>query len=84
MIIQLPCGRIIECSIELYLELSDLEVHELNGLGASYTREGGDPFYNLYNAKTPKIQSDEEYEPKLYEINKDEKLEDPDFLLDDI
>lgn len=87
MIIQLPNGRIIECSVELYLSLSDIEIQELNGLGISYTKECGNPFYNLYNTKV-RIESikdmDEEYEPKLYEIDPIEKIEDSEFLPDDI
>jgi hypothetical protein len=36
MIIQLPNGRIIECSVEQYLSLSDDEIKDLNGLGGVY------------------------------------------------
>ena len=51
MIIQLPNGRIVECSIEQYLSLSDQEVNDLNGLSTSYTKEVGDPFYNKFSGK---------------------------------
>ncbi len=46
MIIQLPNGRIIECSVEQYLSLTDDEYNDLNGLSSAYTKEVGEPFYN--------------------------------------
>ena len=50
MIIQLPSGKIIECSVEIYLELSDAEINELNGLGVQYTKEdSNNPFYNSFS-----------------------------------
>ena len=42
MIVQLPNGRIVECSLEQYLSLTDQEVNDLNGLSTSYTKEVGD------------------------------------------
>ena len=88
MIIQLPNGRIIECSVELYLSLTDTEVNELNGLGPQYTKENVNPFYNSYavELRTAKhyYESDEEYEPKLDEINDEEKRLDSDYFSDDI
>jgi len=90
MIIQLQDGRIIECSLEQYLSLTDLEVHQLVSLSSYYTKEVGDPFYNNFS-KSMDILSDDEleeyisnHEPKLYEIDDIEKLEDPDFQKDDI
>lgn len=89
MIIQLPSGKIIECSVEIYLELSDAEINELNGLGVQYTKEeSNNPFYNsfsqdLKNAKKV-FEEDHEYEPKLYEIDENEKRIDTDFHSDDI
>ena len=89
MIIQLPNGRIVECSIEQYLSLSDQEVNDLNGLSTSYTKEVGDPFYNKFSGKSvletdPEIlDSVQEYEPGLDEIEAYEKLEDPYFHSDD-
>ena len=97
MIIQLPNGRIIECSVEQYLSLSDDEVRDLNGLGAGYTKEVGDQFYNSFSKPVAiplHIDDDSleelideliiEHEPELHEIEDDEKREDSDFHSDDI
>ena len=90
MIIQLPNGRIVECSLEQYLSLTDQEVNDLNGLSTSYTKEVGDPFYNKFSGKSrmeidPEIlDSVQEYEPGLDEIEAYEKLEDPYFHSDDV
>ena len=90
MIIQLPNGRIVECSLEQYLSLTDQEVNDLNGLSTSYTKEVGDPFYNKFSGKSvletdPEIlESVQEYEPGLDEIEAYEKLEDPYFHSDDV
>ena len=74
MIIQLPNGRILEVSLELYLDLSDAEINELNGLGVMYTNDvGNDPFYNSFSKKSAKSSAlddmDGEYEPDLDEID---------------
>ena len=97
MIIQLPNGRIIECSVEQYLSLSDDEVRDLNCLGAGYTKEVGDPFYNSFSKPVAiplHIDDDSleelideliiEHEPELHEIEDDEKREYSDFHSDDI
>ena len=97
MIIQLPNGRIIECSVEQYLSLSDDEIKDLNGLSAGYTKEVSDPFYNSFSKPLLTIINidddsleeliDEliiEKEPGLDEIDDFEKLEDSDFHSDDI
>ncbi len=84
MIIQLPNGRILEVSLELYLELSDEEIRELNGLGVTYTNDiGNDPFYNSFSKARAVAASDEEYEPDLDEIDSYIKLEDKDFQSDE-
>ena len=88
MIIQLPNGRIIECSLEQYLSLSDEEYNDLNGLSSAYTKEVGNPFYNRFSSNTGKEETDsiehiEEHEPALDEIETFEKLEDPYFHSDD-
>ena len=89
MIIQLPNGRIIECSLEQYLSLSDEEYNDLNGLSSAYTKEVVDPWYKKFAKATGKAVSDEaienieEYEPALDEIEAYEKLEDPYFHSDD-
>jgi|TARA_R110000824_G_scaffold130158_3_gene291819 hypothetical protein len=90
MIIQLPNGRIVECSLEQYLSLTDQEVNDLNGLSTSYTKEVGDPFYNKFSGKSfvetdlEILESVQEYEPGLDEIEAYEKLEDPYFHSDDV
>ena len=88
MIIQLPNGRIIECSLEQYLSLTDEEYNDLNGLSSAYTKEVGDPFYNRFS-KTSVVEDIvseqiEENEPALDEIEAFEKLDDPYFHSDDI
>lgn len=97
MIIQLPNGRIIECSVEQYLALSDDEFKDLNGLSAGYTKEVSDPFYNSFVKPLPTILNIDddsleeliddliiERELGLDEIDDYEKLEDSDFYSDDI
>jgi len=88
MIIQLPNGRIIECSLEQYLSLTDEEYNDLNGLSSAYTKEVGDPFYNRFS-KTSIVEDIvseqiEENEPALDEIEAFEKLDDPYLHSDDI
>jgi hypothetical protein len=89
MIIQLPNGRIIECSVEQYLSFSDQEIQDLNGLSVAYTKEVGDPFYNKYSNRNSKVDKDlsdfiVENEPALDEIDPYEKLDDPYFHPDDV
>ena len=89
MIIQLPSGKIIECSVEIYLDLSDQEINELNGLGVQYTsEESSNPFYKSFAETSAKkaFQEDflDEYEPELHEIHEIEKRIDSDFHPDDI
>tara|TARA_Y100000389_G_scaffold204106_1_gene255024 strand:+ start:161 stop:433 length:273 start_codon:yes stop_codon:yes gene_type:complete len=89
MIIQLPSGKTIECSVEIYLSLSDAEINELNGLSVQYTsEESNNPFYRSFADKSAKKSFEEdlneEYEPNLYEIDDEEKRRDRDFYSDDI
>ena len=49
MIYQLADGRIVELSVETFLELTDEEIHELIGLSSSYTKHVASPFYAPYN-----------------------------------
>jgi hypothetical protein len=81
MIIQLANGRIIECSTEVYLSLTDEEVQELEGISTSYTKFVGNPFYNMFHkGRDAAIQDmDDEYEPRLDEIDEREKMNDPYF-----
>jgi hypothetical protein len=55
MIVQLPNGRIIELSVEQYLDMSEQDLQDLNSLGAAYTKDCVNPFYNLYSSKTIEI-----------------------------
>lgn len=55
MILQLPNGRIIEISVEQYLDMTDQDIQDLNSLGAAYTKDCVNPFYNLYSAKVQEI-----------------------------
>ena len=87
MIIQLPNGRIVECSLEQYLSFSDEEYKDLNGLSSAYTKEVGNPFYSSFSkSPPPEIQEEfiDENEPDLDEISAYEKLDDPYFHSDDI
>ncbi len=91
MILQLPNGRIIECSVEQYLSMSDEEIKDLNGIGSAYTKEVANPFYGLYANTTlarkeamEDMKSDIEYEPRLDEVDPQEKLNDSYFHSDDI
>ncbi len=93
MIYQLPNGRIIELSVEQYLDLTDSDIKDLNGLSSSYSLECNNPFYNLFaGSKVEKIigeelESDEEFEPDLFDvINTDpaDRLSDEYFHSDDV
>lgn len=94
MIYQLPNGRIIELSVEQFLELDDTEVKELNGLSSAYSLECSNPFYNLYSngstldkALADELDEDEEFEPDLFDIislDPLERYEDDYFHPDDI
>ena len=89
MIYQLPNGRIIEMSLEQYLELDEQDIRELNGLGKEYTSEAPNPFYKS-SIKNPGRKTDEpdvwefnEREPSLDEIKDIEKMDDKYFHRDD-
>jgi len=55
MILQLPNGRIIEISVEQYLDMSTEDLQDLNSLGTVYTKDCVNPFYNLYSSKVQEI-----------------------------
>ena len=87
MIYQLPNGRTIEISLEQYLELTDVELQELVGLGNQYTMEINDPFYKSFsgNFKEEGITlTDDDIELDLYQIDSIEKLSDSTFHRDDL
>tara|TARA_R100001015_G_C4590206_1_gene145782 strand:+ start:505 stop:777 length:273 start_codon:yes stop_codon:yes gene_type:complete len=89
MIYQLPNGRIIEMSLETYLELDDADIRELNGLGKEFTSDITNPFHKSIIHKPgkkedePEIWDMPEREPNLDEIQDIEKLEDKYFHRDD-
>lgn len=90
MIYQLPNGRIIEMSLEQYLELDDQDFRELNGLGKEFTSDISNPFYksvvhtNKKQKEDPDIWNIPEREPNLDEIKDIEKMEDDYFHRDDV
>ena len=90
MIYQLPNGRIIEMSLEQYLELDDQDFRELNCLGKEFTSDISNPFYksvvhtNKKQKEDPDIWNIPEREPNLDEIKDIEKMEDDYFHRDDV
>jgi hypothetical protein len=93
MIYQLPNGRILEMSLEQYLDMDDIEIRELNGLGKEFTSDITNPFHKsaLHSSNNrrkkkdePEIWNVEEREPSLDEIKDIEKMEDNYFHRDDI
>ena len=85
MIYQLPNGRIIEMTLEQYLDLTDDELKDLNGLDSSYSSNIKDPFYKsaLQKASKEKPEKCEEYEPGIDEIPKEDIINDEYFHRDD-
>ena len=93
MIYQLPNGRIIEISTEMYFELTDEEIMDLNGLSSTQTSDITNPFYKSVIKKgtkdakeeeKPEIWDVEEREPDLDEIKTIEKMDDKYFHRDDV
>jgi hypothetical protein len=88
MIYQLPNGRIIELTLEQFLDMTDEELKDLNGLDSSYTTEPKGPFYKsiLDKAKKEKkeVSTDKSnYEPGIDEISKTDIINDEYFHRDD-
>jgi len=92
MIYQLPNGRIIEISTEMYFDLTDDEIKDLNGLSNTQTSDITNPFYKSAVKNTgkkdkeeqPEIWDVEEREPDLDEIKSIEKMDDKYFHRDDV
>tara|TARA_R100001163_G_C4969054_1_gene129706 strand:+ start:368 stop:649 length:282 start_codon:yes stop_codon:yes gene_type:complete len=93
MIYQLPNGRIIEISTEMYFELTDEEIADLNGLSNTQTSDITNPFYKsvikkgtkeVIEEEKPEIWDVEEREPDLDEIKSIEKMDDKYFHRDDV
>tara|TARA_R110001583_G_scaffold749_5_gene6883 strand:- start:1442 stop:1711 length:270 start_codon:yes stop_codon:yes gene_type:complete len=88
MIYQLPNGRIIELTLEQYLDMTDEEIRDLNGLDSSYTTEAKDPFYKSILGKAKKEKKEVSpdkgnYEPGIDEISKTDIRNDEYFHRDD-
>tara|TARA_R110001592_G_scaffold7094_2_gene40032 strand:- start:1999 stop:2274 length:276 start_codon:yes stop_codon:yes gene_type:complete len=90
MIYQLPNGRIIEMSLEQYLDMDDMEIRDLNGLGKEFTSDITNPFYKSTlntnkreKEEAPEAWEVEEREPNLDEIKTIEKMDDEYFHRDD-
>ena len=71
--------------------MSDEEIRDLNGIGSAYTKEVANPFYGLYANTTvarrealEDMRAEQEYEPRLDEIDSLEKFNDDYFHSDDI
>lgn len=76
MLYQLKNGRTIELSLEQFLEMSDLELEELEGLGVQHTMEITNPFYNTYQKNTREKKEDLTDEHELGKINEKVRRDD--------
>ena len=78
MLYQLRTGRTIEISIEQYLDMSDQELNELEGLSFNHTMEINNPFYGSYkgNGRAPAKPKEQTDEHDLTNIPKQVKLDD--------
>lgn len=87
MIYQLANGRIIEISVETYLDMSDEDLHSLSALG--YGESVEDPFFaSVLTSKDAWTLDDDELdidiELELPDIPISEKFFDEDFKKEDI
>lgn len=86
MIYQLANGRIIELSVETYLDMSDEDLHSLSALG--YGESVEDPFFasalDSREAWTIDEEIDNETELELPDIPLSERFFDEDFKREDI
>ncbi len=76
MLYQLRSGRTIEISIEQYLDMTDLELEELEGLGSMNTMEINNPWYNSYQKKTRERSEDLTDEKELGKIHEKVRRDD--------
>ena len=72
MLYQLKTGRTIEISIDQYLDMTDEELQDLEGLPNYNTIEVNNPFYNSYRQNIKKELEDLTDEKELGKI--DEKV----------
>ena len=76
MLYQLRSGRTIEISIEQYLDMTDQELEDLEGLGMMNTMEINNPFYNSYQKKTRERSEELTDEKELGKIHEKVRRED--------
>lgn len=76
MLYQLRSGRTIEISIEQYLDMTDEELEDLEGLGMMNTMEINNPWYNSYQKKTREKSDDLTDEKPLGQIHEKVRRED--------
>ena len=76
MLLQLKTGFIIEIPTEVYLDMTDEELQELECLGPSQLMEINNPFYKSYAGKTKIDKPISKEETKaLYDVPDQEKLD---------
>ena len=83
MIYQLPNGRIIELSVEQFLDLNDTELKDLNGLSTAYSHECGKTTDDKEVTMVETLLEDEEFSHDLFDVDVQEKLDDDYFHRDD-
>ena len=76
MLYQLKSGRTIEISIEQFLEMTDEELEDLEGLGMHHTMEINNPFYNTYQKNTREKELDLSDEKPLGDIEEEVRRND--------
>jgi len=76
MLYQLRSGRTIELSIEQYLDMTDEELEDLEGLGMQNTMEINNPWSNSYQKKTRERSEDLTDEKELGKIHEKVRRED--------
>ena len=84
MLYQLPNGKVIEISLEQYLELSDADFETIISYNLGHELEN--PFFGSILGKSSSMTLDEDIEDsekELPDIDFDEKLTDEDFHRDD-
>tara|TARA_Y100001938_G_scaffold141443_1_gene211164 strand:+ start:2284 stop:2544 length:261 start_codon:yes stop_codon:yes gene_type:complete len=76
MLLQLKTGFTIEIPTEVYLDMTDEELQELECLGPSQLMEINNPFYKSYAGKTKLDKPVSKEETKaLYDVPDQEKLD---------
>ena len=76
MLLQLKTGYTIEIPVEVYLDMTDEELQELECLSASQLMEINNPFYKSFADKTKKEKIDADEQHALYNVPDHEKLDD--------